>query len=67
MQVKETITRDCCKTQDLRPYSGLLAKGDETLRGHLRFCIHCGQVRLPDCSREPGFERPDRLGVVGIL
>ena len=36
MKIKETIERDCCQPQDLRPYKGVgTAKA---------FCQHCGQL-----------------------
>lgn len=62
MNVTETITRDCCWAKDLRPYLGTLSiKADENVLRRMRFCVHCGQVRIPDASREPCFERDDVL------
>lgn len=38
MKIKETIERECCQSQDLKPY-----KGDKSFNPQFKFCVHCGQ------------------------
>lgn len=42
MKVTETIERDCCQHQDLKPYKGTI--GDSLKTNHPSFCQHCGQI-----------------------
>jgi len=45
MKITETITRECCRRRDLRPYSGARKTPIPDHEGpHLFFCAHCGQV-----------------------
>ena len=57
MKITETIERECCQPQDMRPY-----KGDCTDKNWMRnikplFCIHCGQIweRVKDAYGDTEF------------
>ena len=48
MKIQDCTERNCCDIdKDMRPYRGEL--GSTTVKGLLRFCVHCGQIwwRLP--------------------
>lgn len=51
MKIQETIERDCCSPDDLKPY--LPEVSPKVSRGHkYKFCVHCGQ--LWKWERSPG-------------
>lgn len=67
MQISETIERECCQRQDLKPYKGLV---DETGEDYIMikthkpvFCKYCGQVWThtkemgPAGSMDPSMEK----------
>ena len=62
MKITETIKRECCQKQDLRPYNGVELLPDEPAR-YLFFCVHCGQVwvsekpHLPPTQGRQGLKR----------
>jgi hypothetical protein len=39
VKILETIERECCQQQDMKPYQGVGDRKDKKI-----FCIHCGQV-----------------------
>ena len=41
MKITETIERDCCQEQDLKPYHGDKTK---SFLVPTHYCIHCGQL-----------------------
>lgn len=51
MKITETIERECCQRQDLKPYRGVM---HESLKRHCpKFCVHCGQVWMEDSEMGP--------------
>lgn len=52
MKINQTIERDCCQREDLRPYLGLV-NDDFIKQRKPKFCIHCGQVWYNDKEMGP--------------
>jgi len=51
MKITETVDRECCQRQDMKPYNGKI--GAEVKRFRPRFCVHCGQVWIVDSEMGP--------------
>lgn len=58
MKITETIERECCQPQDLKPYLG---KADS--KG-VKFCVHCGQARRSGHEYADLTYSGDELGTV---
>ena len=58
IDITVTETRQCCTDRGIKKYLGAQTPG---VAENLWFCVHCGQIRRVDLTREPGFERPDVL------
>ena len=54
MKIKETIERECCTYDDLKPYRGVVTSiKPELLKNYnLRFCKHCGQIWQSDSESD---------------
>lgn len=47
MQIVETVERECCAVQDMKPYKGGFARpGGFPLNP--QFCVHCGQFYVDE-------------------
>ncbi len=52
MKIKQTIERDCCQSEDLKPYLGICKNNNIKLLKP-KFCIYCGQVWYNDKEMGP--------------